>query len=69
MSPATPTLIRDSAAAGPHYCLGAGLARLELRLLIEETVDRVPPLELAGPPDRVRSALLNALHSLPVRPA
>ena len=54
---------------GPHYCLGAGLARLELRLLIEETVDRVPPLELAGPPDRVRSALLNALHSLPVRPA
>jgi cholest-4-en-3-one 26-monooxygenase len=54
---------------GPHYCLGAGLARLELRVLIEETVDRVPQLELAGPPDRVRSALLNALHSLPVRPA
>ena len=54
---------------GTHYCLGAGLARLELRILIEETVDRVPQLELAGPPDRVRSALLNALHSLPVRAA
>ena len=54
---------------GPHYCFGAGLARLELQVLIEETVDRVPPLELAGPPDRVRSALLNALHALPVRPA
>ena len=36
-------------------------------VLIEETVDRVPPLELAGPPDRVRSALLSAL-TLPVRP-
>lgn len=54
---------------GPHYCFGAGLARLELQVLIEETVERVPQLELAGPPDRVRSALLNALHALPVRPA
>ncbi len=54
---------------GPHYCFGAGLARLELQVLIEETVERVPPLELAGQPDRVRSALLNALHALPVRPA
>jgi len=56
-------------AGGPHYCLGSGLARLELRILLEETIARVPPLELAGEPDRVRSALLNALHALPVRPS
>lgn len=55
-------------AGGPHYCLGSGLARLELRVLIEESAERIPPLELAGPPDRVRSALLSALYSLPVRP-
>ena len=55
-------------AGGPHYCLGSGLARLELRVLIEESAERIPPLELAGAPDRVRSALLNAVYSLPVRP-
>ena len=62
----------------PHQGFGGGgpalLPRCRPRstrasVLIEETVDRVPTLELAGPPDRVRSALLNALHSLPVRPA
>jgi cholest-4-en-3-one 26-monooxygenase len=54
---------------GKHFCLGAGLARLELRVMLEETLDRIPPLELAGTPERVRSNWLTALHSLPVRPA
>lgn len=53
---------------GRHFCLGAGLARLELRVLLEEAIARLPELELAGPPVRVRSAWLSALHELPVRP-
>ncbi len=52
---------------GRHFCLGAGLARLELRVLFEELVRRVPDLELAGPPERLSSAWANALTSLPVR--
>ena len=56
---------------GKHFCIGAGLARLELRVMLEEAVARLPRLEIdpARPPKRVRSAWLNALHELPVRPA
>ena len=54
---------------GKHFCIGAGLARLELRVMLEEAVARLPRLELAGRPKRVRSAWLSALHELPVRPA
>ena len=44
-----------SAAAGPHYCLGAFLARLELRVLLEEMIARGIRVELTGPPHRVAS--------------
>jgi cholest-4-en-3-one 26-monooxygenase len=51
---------------GRHFCLGAVLARLELQIMVEETLARFPSLELAGAPLRVRSALFNALAALPV---
>jgi cholest-4-en-3-one 26-monooxygenase len=37
-------------AGGRHFCLGAALARLELRVLLEETLKRYPNIELAGAP-------------------
>jgi cytochrome P450 len=52
---------------GRHFCLGAGLARLELRLLLEEVARRMPDIELAGEPERLRSNWANSLTSLPVR--
>jgi cytochrome P450 len=52
---------------GPHYCLGAFLSRLELRVLLEELLARDVRLELAGEPVRLRSNLFNGLRSLPVR--
>jgi cytochrome P450 len=53
--------------SGPHFCLGAHLARLELRVLLEELLPRVARIELAGEPRRLRSNFTNGLKSLPVR--
>ena len=52
---------------GRHFCLGAGLARLELRVALERTLRRFGALELDGEPVRVRSTLVNQLRHLPVR--
>ncbi len=54
---------------GPHYCIGAHLATLEVRVLLEELVARVQSIELAGEPRRVRSNFANGLKTLPVRVA
>jgi cholest-4-en-3-one 26-monooxygenase len=51
---------------GRHFCLGAGLARLELRVILEELLARAPELERAGEVQRLRSAWANGLTSLPV---
>ncbi len=52
---------------GPHHCLGAHLARLEVRVYLEELVARVDRVELAGEPVRHRSNFTNGLKRLPVR--
>ena len=52
---------------GRHFCLGAGLARLELRVLFEELVRRMPDLQPAGDVQRLPSNWANMLTSLPVR--
>ena len=54
-------------AGGRHFCLGAALARLEIRVLLEETLRRFPEIELAGEPAQARSLFLNQLKTLPVR--
>jgi cytochrome P450 len=54
-------------AGGRHFCLGTALARLELRILFEETLARFPDMQLAGCPRAVESGFLNQLKSLPVR--
>ncbi|HKO26752.1 MAG TPA: cytochrome P450 [Solirubrobacteraceae bacterium] len=52
---------------GPHQCLGAHLARLEVRVYLEELSARVERIELAGEPVRQRSNFTNGLKRLPVR--
>ena len=54
-------------AGGRHFCLGAALARLELNVLLSETLRRFPDIEPAGEPARARSLFVNQLKTLPVR--
>ena len=52
---------------GTHFCLGANLARVEATAIIPEVLARMKDLELAGPVERVRSNLMNGIHSMPVK--
>ncbi len=57
-------------AGGRHFCLGTALARLELKIMLEETLERYPRMQLAGGaggPQYVESPFINQLKLLPVR--
>ncbi|MET7602076.1 cytochrome P450 [Streptomyces avermitilis] len=52
---------------GPHVCLGAHFARLQLRVLYAQTLRALPAPRLAGPPGRLVSNFINGLKSLPLQ--
>jgi cytochrome P450 len=53
--------------AGAHQCLGLHLARLEMRILFEELLDRIEKVELAGEAKRSNSTFVGGLKTLPLR--
>jgi cytochrome P450 len=53
--------------AGAHQCLGLHMARLEMRILFNELLDRIETLELAGEPKRAKSTFVGGLKTLPIR--
>jgi cholest-4-en-3-one 26-monooxygenase len=52
---------------GPHFCLGANLARAEIRILFDTIAERMPDIAPLGPPRVLRSNFLHAIKELPVR--
>ena len=52
---------------GPHFCIGAVLARLEGRILLEELVGRFASIELAGPVERTPSPVIAGIRRAPLR--
>jgi cytochrome P450 len=52
-------------AAGPHFCLGAHLARREMTVMLRELMTRVPTVRAAGAPDRLLSSFINGIKHLP----
>ena len=52
---------------GPHFCLGASLARQEIRALFAELLRRYPDIEQAGPEERLRSNFIRGIKTLPVK--
>lgn len=52
---------------GAHVCLGQHLARMEMRILMEELLPRIKSLELTGEPARVESVFVGGLKRLPIR--
>src|SRR5215469_7882405 len=63
----TPNRHLSFGRGGPHLCLGAHLARLEVRIILTALARRVARFELAGEPRRIRSNFTNGLKALPVR--
>jgi cytochrome P450 len=52
---------------GPHYCLGAPVARLQVKVTFEELLPRLRSIELAGPAERLRSNFIHGIKRMPVR--
>ena len=52
-------------AGGPHFCLGANLARREIQVMYEEIFRELPDLEITGEPDRLVSGFINGIKRMP----
>jgi cholest-4-en-3-one 26-monooxygenase len=53
-------------AGGSHFCIGANLSRLELKVMFDVIADELADTKLMGPPVRLRSSWLNGIKHLPV---
>ncbi|WTW95547.1 cytochrome P450 [Streptomycetaceae bacterium NBC_01309] len=51
--------------AGPHFCLGAHLARREITIMFRELLGRLPDIHMAGEPQRLRSSFINGIKHMP----
>ncbi len=52
-------------AGGPHFCLGANLARREMTVMFDEIRRRLPSMRITGEPDYLQSAFINGIKRMP----
>jgi cytochrome P450 len=52
---------------GPHFCMGANLARREIRVMFRQIFNRLPDLEITGPPERLASNFVHGIKRMPCR--
>ena len=52
-------------AGGPHFCLGANLARREMTAMFRELFTRLPDIEITGPPDMLQSSFIHGIKRMP----
>ena len=52
---------------GPHFCLGANLARREIEIFFRQMFERMPDLEITGPPERLASNFIHGIKHMPCR--
>ena len=52
-------------AGGPHFCLGANLARREIKVMFEELLRRLPDIEVTGEPDYLQSGFIHGIKRMP----
>ena len=52
---------------GPHICLGANLARVEIKAMFDELTRRIPDIAAVGAPARLRSNFIHGIKHLPVK--
>ncbi len=52
-------------AGGPHFCLGANLARREMTVMFDEIHRRLPSMRITGEPDYLQSAFINGIKRMP----
>ena len=63
--PRTPNEHFGFGAGGPHFCLGANLARREIRVMFEELFRRLPDIEITGEPDMLQSNFIHGIKRMP----
>ncbi|MDQ1520516.1 MAG: methyl-branched lipid omega-hydroxylase, partial [Actinomycetota bacterium] len=54
-------------AGGPHFCLGANLARREIKVMFEELFLRLPDIEVSGEPAMLQSGFIHGIKRMPCR--
>jgi cytochrome P450 len=54
-------------AGGPHFCLGANLARREIKIMFQELLTRLPDIEVSGEPAMLQSAFIHGIKRMPCR--
>ena len=52
-------------AGGPHFCLGANLARREMQAMFRELFTRLPDIEITGPPEMLQSSFIHGIKRMP----